>query len=118
MGHPLPLQPPEPVGRARPTAPQGGAEYTDLLSRGSFPLHTLNHHPNAPVLLRMLQLNNCSMGRASFPGRSLDGQAASQQSGMSPRGGEWQLSAERAAVMASSSQVRVRFGFGFGLELR
>ena len=97
-------------------APQGGAEYTDLLSRGSFPLHTLNHHPNAPVLLRMLQLNNCSMGRASFPGRSLDSQAASQQSGMSPRGGEWQLSAERAAVMASSSQVRVRLGLGFGVR--
>ena len=45
-------------------------EYTDLLSRGSFPLHTLNHHPNAPVLLRMLQLNNCSMGRSSFGSRS------------------------------------------------
>lgn len=85
-------------------APQAGAEYTDLLSRGSFPLHTLNHHPNAPVLLRMLQLNNCSMGRASFPGRSLDSQAASQPGGPSPRAGEWQLSAERAAVMASSSQ--------------
>ena len=83
-------------------APQ--AEYTDLLSRGSFPLHTLNHHPNAPVLLRMLQLNNCSMGRASFPGRSLDSQASSQPSGMSSRSGEWQLSAERAAVMASSTQ--------------
>ena len=91
-------------------APQAGAEYTDLLSRGSFPLHTLNHHPNAPVLLRMLQLNNCSMGRASFPGRSLDSQAASQPGGPSPRAGEWQLSAERAAVMASSSQVRVRVG--------
>ena len=83
-------------------APQ--AEYTDLLSWGSFPLHTLNHHPNAPVLLRMLQLNNCSMGRASFPSRSLDGQAAVQPSGMGSRSGEWQLSAERAAVMASSTQ--------------
>lgn len=81
-------------------APQ--AEYTDLLSRGSFPLHTLNHHPNAPVLLRMLQLNNCSMGRASFPARSLDSQASSQPSGMGSRSGEWQLSAERAAVMSST----------------
>merc|ERR1712137_109089 len=29
-----------------------------LLSRNSFPLHTLNNHPVAPVLLRMLQLNS------------------------------------------------------------
>jgi len=64
--------------RAGLRRPAGGEEYTDLLSWGSFPLHTLNHHPNAPVLLRMLQLDNCSMGRASFPSRSLDGQAAVQ----------------------------------------
>jgi len=29
-----------------------------LLSRNAFPLHTLNNHPVAPVLLRMLQLNS------------------------------------------------------------
>jgi len=31
-----------------------------LLSRDAFPLHTLNNHPIAPVLLRMLQLNSCA----------------------------------------------------------
>ena len=30
---------------------------SDLLSREAFPLHTLNNHPIAPVLLRMMQLN-------------------------------------------------------------
>lgn len=29
-----------------------------MLSRETFPLHTLNNHPYAPVLLRMLQLNS------------------------------------------------------------
>jgi len=31
---------------------------SSILSRDSFPLHTLNNHPIAPVLLRMLQLNS------------------------------------------------------------
>lgn len=61
-----------------------GPEYTDLLSRGSFPLHTLNHLPNAPVLLRMLQLNGGgmgSMGRASFPSRFPDTPSQQNQIG-------------------------------------
>ena len=32
-----------------------------MLSRETFPLHTLNNHPNAPVLLRMLQLNSSAV---------------------------------------------------------
>jgi hypothetical protein len=36
--------------------PSPGRSRDGLLSRESFPLHTLNNHPIAPVLLRMLQV--------------------------------------------------------------
>jgi len=54
--------------QGRAAAQTSPSEFPDILSRSSFPLHTLNHHPNAPVLLRMLQLNNCSLRRSSFAG--------------------------------------------------
>ena len=40
-----------------------------LLSREAFPLDTLNHHPVAPVLLRMLQLNTTA-GAHTFSDRT------------------------------------------------
>ena len=40
---------------------------SDLLSREAFPLHTLNNHPIAPVLLRMMQLNTFGGVGEPFP---------------------------------------------------
>ena len=45
---------------------------SDLLSREAFPLHTLNNHPIAPVLLRMLQLNSCTSRSGSGGSTAVD----------------------------------------------
>lgn len=54
-----------------------------LLSRDAFPLHTLNNHPIAPVLLRMLQLNSCT-SRASSSTTATDTGGAPARAFTSP----------------------------------
>ena len=64
----------------------GQAVGSKLLSRDDFPLHTLNNHPIAPVLLRMLQLNNSTTGASdgSRGGMSCQDAAATAVSAMQP----------------------------------
>jgi len=91
-----------PCATSTPTA--GGAEITSkgvsgtdgadmmLLTREAFPLHTLNNHPIAPVLLRLVQLNratsnSCAGRTASHPLRLCEGPASQESSAALPQGG-------------------------------
>ena len=96
-------------GGGRDGAGGGGGVNEKLLSRDAFPLHTLNNHPVAPVLLRMLQLNSCTSGAAA------DGGVAS---GISPGGGVGQLSSRETLAMLQGATAggssALLGGFGGG----
>ena len=96
-------------GGGRDGAGGGGGVNEKLLSRDAFPLHTLNNHPVAPVLLRMLQLNSCTSGAAA------DGSVAS---GISPGGGVGQLSSRETLAMLQGATAggssALLGGFGGG----